>query len=126
MAEFYLDHDVSVHLAPALAVLGHTIRMARSLGLERAGDQQHLLVAAGQGWILVSHNRKDFRLLHAAWRDWSQAWGVHPIHAGILIIPHGSPADSARLLHEFVLAHTPPLSNELYSFQTSTGWAHSP
>lgn len=66
MASLYLDHDVAVRLVPSLAARGHSVRHARDEGQARAGDEAILLYAARQGWILVTHNRADFRLLHAA------------------------------------------------------------
>ena len=56
MANFYTDHDVSLRVASLLRQLGHTAVTARDLGLERAGDDEHLLTAAQRGWILVTHN----------------------------------------------------------------------
>lgn len=40
--------------------------------MERASDDAHLSLAARSGWILVTHNAKDFILLHAAWRRWAR------------------------------------------------------
>ncbi len=72
MAEFYLDHNVARELAEHLCHAGHAARTARDLGTERASDDAHLSLAARSGWILVTHNAKDFVLLHAAWHRWSQ------------------------------------------------------
>jgi predicted nuclease of predicted toxin-antitoxin system len=66
VASFYIDHDVNVRVAQHLHALGHAARTARDLQLERAQDDQQLLVAAQNGWTLVTHNRKDFILLHRA------------------------------------------------------------
>lgn len=40
--------------------------------MERASDDAHLSLTARSGWILVTHNAKDFILLHAAWRRWAR------------------------------------------------------
>lgn len=107
MASFYTDHNVALQVALLLRQAGHTAITARDLGLERAGDDAHLLVAAPHGWILITHNRQHFLLLHDAWRRWLQVFGVSAMHAGILIPPHGLPAQTVRLLHEFLTAGFP-------------------
>ena len=55
------------------------------LGLDAATDDVHLLAAAQAGRILLTHNKKDFLLLHHAWRGWTRAWGIDPSHAGIVV-----------------------------------------
>lgn len=74
MAAFYLDHNVAVQVAHMLRAAGHDIVTARDLGLDHASDDEHLLTAAQQVRILVSHNRADFVLLHTAWQRWTAAW----------------------------------------------------
>lgn len=94
--------------------MGHTARTALDLGLAHAGDDEHLLIAAQNGWILVSHNRKDFNLLHDGWRRWSAAWGVIALHGGILIIPQSWPAKrTASEIDSFIQTGV-LLANQLY------------
>ena len=121
MANFYTDHNVALQVAILLRQAGHTAITARDLGLERAGDDEHFLVAAQHSWILVTHNRQHFSLLHDAWRRWFQTFGVLAMHAGILIPPHGLPAQTVGLLHEFLTSGL-PLSNELYTWRPDGGW----
>ena len=121
MASFYTDHDVSLRVASLLRQLGHTALTARDLGLERAGDDEHLLTAAQRGWILVTHNRQHFCLLHDAWRHWLPVWGVFAIHAGILIPPQGLPDRTVQLLTDFLTSGL-PLSNEMCLWRTASGW----
>ncbi|MBI4492717.1 MAG: DUF5615 family PIN-like protein [Chloroflexi bacterium] len=125
MAEFYVDHDVSIHVVPELRARGHQARCARDIGAAAHSDPQRLLIAASQSWILVSHNKSDFRLLHLAWDMWARAWGVTPSHAGILILPHGDAADSARLLDEHISAR-PLLENRMYEYRGAAGWVPWP
>lgn len=89
MAEFYLDHNVTAATARHLRDAGHGARTAADLGLERARDHRQLLQAALRGWILVTSDWKDFRLLHDAWQEWPRACGIAPLppHAGVLVIP---------------------------------------
>ena len=121
MASFYTDHDVALQVAVLLRAHGHMALTARAIGLERAGDHEHLLTAAQRGWILVTHNRQDFFLLHDAWRRWLQVLNVSVVHAGILILPHGLPRQTVQLLEDFLLSGL-PLSNELYVWRPLSGW----
>ena len=121
MASFYTDHDVALQVAVLLREHGHTALTARVIGLERAGDHEHLLTTAQRGWILVTHNRQDFFLLHDAWRHWFQVLNVSVVHAGILILPHGLPSQTVQFLEDFLLSGL-PLSNELYVWRPLSGW----
>jgi hypothetical protein len=89
VASFYLDNNVSTNVIPYLQAAGHEARAAVDLHAERLSDDQHLLLAARNHWILITHNRRDFVLLHGAWRRWSHEWAVTPEHAGILVLPQG-------------------------------------
>ena len=53
MASFYPDHDVALRVAVLLREHGHMALTARDIGLERAGDHEHLLMAAQRGWLAV-------------------------------------------------------------------------
>ena len=125
MAKFYLDHNVARQVAGHLTANGHTVLTTQNNGMERAPDDQQLLFAADHGLILVSHNARDFLLLHDAWHHWSPAWGVHREHAGILLIPNSTPHLTyewlAQRLSEAVALQL-PLMNELYRWRTNRGW----
>ena len=125
MASFYLDADVSLDVADLLRSHGHEATTAQSLHLEHAGDDLHLLTSARHGWILATHNRKDYVLLHDAWRHWSSDWFgatvAPPRHAGILVVPQGSPITIADELVDFVRS-APSLPNELYRCRRAAQW----
>lgn len=55
------------------------IYLTTELGLERAGDEEHLARATELGAVLATQNQKHFETLHHAW----QAQGRS--HAGILL-----------------------------------------
>ena len=88
MAGIYTDNDVPLRVAPLLRARGHGVTPTRDLGRSAALDDDQLLLAAQRGWTLVTHNRKDYELLHDAWRRWFSAFAVAATHAGILILPH--------------------------------------
>ena len=111
-----------MRVAQHLHTFGHAARTARDLQLERAQDDQQLLVAAQNGWTLVTHNRKDFILLHRAWQRWSSAWQVSAHHAGILIVPHRWLEDQAALEIDAFIQTRQPLANQLYEWRTTMGW----
>ncbi len=123
MADLYIDHNVALHIAQALRRHGHNVATVPELRAERAKDDEQLLVAAQQGRILVTHDVKDFRLLHDAWRRWSRAWRIAPQHSGILIIPQApqwSFEQAAQEVDQF-LRTGQPLPNELYEWRSTSG-----
>jgi len=73
---FLIDHNINQDLADLLRAKGHSVETALGRGLARVGDEALLLHAATHGEILVTHNIKDFELLHDAWRRWTAAWGL--------------------------------------------------
>lgn len=119
MASFYLDHDVPAAIRLALQAFGRDAITSRDLHTERANDAEQLFTAAHHGRILITHNRRDFELLHHAWRLWSAP--ITP--AGILVIQQGrwSAAEAAEELHDFV-GSGQMLTNELYGWSPSRGW----
>jgi hypothetical protein len=119
---FYLDHNVALELAHHLRDAGHDARTARDLEMERAGDETHLSLAARSGWTLITHNAKDFTLLHAAWRRWSQEWGVTAHHAGILVLtPPVAPTQAAQEVLALLEAGE-ALEDALYKWRRHSGW----
>lgn len=97
MADLYFDHNVSERLLPELRISGHRVTTARDIGLETADDAYQLTSAAENGWVLVTNNRKDFRLLHTALQLWAERWGLQRQHAGIVILPGALPAIPGQL-----------------------------
>lgn len=121
MADFYLDHCVSLAVAPTLRLMGHRATTARDQNRTTDSDDRHLLFAAENHWIVVSHNGDDFILLHQAWRRWSEAWGIQPMHSGILIVPPLDEQAIAWQLNE-IAQFGYPLRNELYEWDPNTRW----
>ena len=90
-------------LAPALVLLGHEATTTDELGFDQASDGRQLLTAAERGWVLVTHNRRDFTVLHDAWRFWTAKWAVRLDHAGLVVVPrsvHGETWPPVRVAHQ--------------------------
>jgi predicted nuclease of predicted toxin-antitoxin system len=79
LLRIYLDEDVDVLLARLLGSRGFHCVSASELGHLAWTDAQHLEFAAGQGAILITHNRVDFENLARQWWDQSKN------HAGIVL-----------------------------------------
>jgi hypothetical protein len=129
MASIYADNDVAVQLAPLLRARGHSVTTALAFGRATALDDEQLLIAAEHGWTLVTHNRKDFELLHDAWRRWSGAWRVAATHAGILVVPQRPQWTIGQMVQELdaFFAAGYVLTNELYRWQQAfSGWVRRP
>ena len=123
MAEFYLDHNVARELADHLRRFGHVAHTAHEVGMDRAGDEAHLALAARSGWTLITHNAGDFRLLHAAWRQWTRDWGVEKHHVGILILfPPVAPLQAAQEINALLETES-TVRDTLWMWRRGTGWA---
>lgn len=126
LTDLYLDHNGSERMIPPLRALGYAVANAREVGLDAAEDDEHLLFAALQGRVLITRDKKDYRLLHRAWRRWPAARQIDQQHSGILIIPQPPEWQESRAadeLHRF-LQTAPALRNALYQYMTKTGWTH--
>ena len=104
---------------------GHSATSAAEERRLGAPDPHQLLYAATRNWIILTHNRQDFRLLHTAWLLWSDAWHTPQHHSGILIVEQmrwRAVADLAQLIHNFVTDSDVMFANTLYDWKPTTGW----
>jgi hypothetical protein len=126
VASLYLDENIPKATARFLTERGHDAKTARQLGLEAFPDGKHLLVATQQRRILVTHNSRDFLLLHNAWLHWTNAWQISQRHPGILLFPQMLAADIAQVVHDLMTHEHPlyarPIENELYTWNKEHGW----
>jgi len=127
MANIYIDEDVGIAFMQLLQAEGHIVRHARSTpGMSGVTDGHQLLFATQHRSVLLTHNGKDFLLLHDAWRRWTAAWQFVHAHEGILLIPQHVPrAIVARAVHDQLTADV-PLRNEFYEWHHQRGWLHVP
>jgi hypothetical protein len=130
---FALDEDVSHDLAVLLRLRGLNAKSAKELGRLRLTDSQVLLRAVEDRQTLITHNGKDFLLLHEALLTWGRRWEreivrqtereLHlPRHAGIAIIPHGQPQHLAAILEEFAARSAGLLDDRLFIWSAIVGW----
>jgi hypothetical protein len=119
-------------LAEALRALGHDALATEEIGAKGTPDHLQLIEARERGRRFVTHNNRDFRLLHRAWRDWPNRWGVAgvPSHPGILILAQddgaGGKLGSARLaslVDGFATdANHGRLDGRAFGWSRLTGW----
>lgn len=62
----YLDECVDYHLVGALRARGFIVSSALDHRMVQIDDEAQLAFATAQGWMLLSHNERDFRRLHQA------------------------------------------------------------
>lgn len=125
MAAFYLDNDISDDVTGLLRSKRHDVLHTRRHGQSRATDDRQLLTAAELGRILVTHNARDFVLVHHARRLWPSTLGVAwPQHRGVLVVPQPADLPTRRLVEaidRFVRSGR-PLADELYRLTVHGGW----
>jgi hypothetical protein len=126
VADFSFDENVSEDTAHALSELGHDVLTTRQAGNKGLDDVRQLTLAVRLGRIFVTYNRRDFLLLHRAWRLWSHEWGVsgHARHNRILILvqpPRLAPDRAAFLLDRFV-ADQGAIANHVFAWQPAGEW----
>lgn len=123
---FYLDNDVPLRLGDELRRAGHDAIHVRDLGTFRRSDADHLLAATRDGRIVVTHNRKDYLLLHDAWHRWTLAWTVLDQHAGVLCLPHNLQPHALFVAIDVFLSSDFPIANEVYTYSPATSWIRQP
>ena len=76
MARLYADENFPQPAVERLRELGHDVQTVQDAGKaqQKLPDEAVLADACADGRAVVTHNRKDFRYLHAA----------HPNHEGII------------------------------------------
>jgi len=127
-----IDADVPGLLAHHLVSLGHDVLTARQAGLTGrvgtpgASDDEVLVTAVRQGRVLVSHNERDFLLLHRAWRRLAVEWAVQPppSHPGILVFRQVDPAQLVpmaveidRFLAQYASSRYASLTDAIYAWR---------
>lgn len=122
MASLYLDHNVARAVATTLRFAGHDVRTAREIRTDTATDDAHVALAYQNNWIFVTHNIRDFELLHDAWQRWSRLWGLNVPHAGIPTMEPGQDSQHTAALIDERIRSGAPLVGELAVWRARDGW----
>jgi hypothetical protein len=122
VATFYLDEDISHAVVPFLQAAGHRAITTREIQREHSSDDDPVFHAWRNRWILVTHNGRDFALVHRTLHRWAATWEIRDIHAGILVIPHGSGPRAAAGFLDVFAASALPTANTLYAWQPIGEW----
>ncbi|HEX5167040.1 MAG TPA: DUF5615 family PIN-like protein, partial [Thermomicrobiales bacterium] len=120
------DNDFPLGAGGELLQLGHDIESARSTNREHCHDEDQLLYAATTNRILLTHNRRDLRLLHDAWHRWGRAWSVQHQHAGILVLPQGRTYREHVTRVLALLGQNESVTNQLHICGGSGDWRRYP
>ncbi len=78
-AKAYLDENLDIRLTALLKHRGFYATTAHAVGLLHVDDRTQLSYAASNGYCLVTHNLREFEVLHASFLAAGQS------HAGIII-----------------------------------------
>ena len=125
MASFYLDEPVADPQAGFLRRRGHDVVTTTEANNKGHSDVQQLLYATQCRRILITYDRRDYRMLHEAWHELARAWSVsvRVLHPGILIVPPPQRlglADAAREIDALVERRT--VANRLWVWKVAVGW----
>lgn len=91
----YLNENIPMRLVDILTLNGINAFHTISIGNQGASDEFQLEYATQQKYILVSHNRRDFRRLHTRWLRENR------FHYGIIVVRHGEPEYLAERILRF-------------------------
>ena len=91
----YLNENIPIRLVDILSFNGIKAIHALSIGNQGASDEFQLEYATNQKYILVTHNRRDFRQLHKRWISEGR------FHYGILVMSHAEPEYLAQRIGHF-------------------------
>ncbi len=87
----YLDECVDCGLVEALRKRGFAVHTALGNAMTELSDERQLTYAAARGWMILTHNARDFRRLHNALRERGEE------HGGIAILPARPPLELLEL-----------------------------
>jgi hypothetical protein len=97
-----------------------SVKVTGNFGLT---DARQLLWAVEHDRTIITHNLKDFRLLHEAISLWAIRWGTPNVlrHHGILVVPHLPVPELASLIDQFVRP-LDKIDNRMFILDRQRGW----
>jgi hypothetical protein len=120
----YLDEDVSYDVVGGLRDVGYDLDSVKDAGNFGLTDARQLLWAVDRGRTVITHNRKDFRLLHEALALWATRWRTPNAlrHHGILVVPHLPVLELVRMIDAFARRRD-TIDNRLFLYDRQRGWS---
>lgn len=100
----YLNENIDVNLEHLLASCGIRSVHTLQVGHQSVSDEFQLDYAARNDYIVLTHNRWDFRRLHERWLKRGKK------HAGIIVIGNGEPETLAERIQRFFQEKYPHLT----------------
>ncbi|MBI3291195.1 MAG: DUF5615 family PIN-like protein [Elusimicrobia bacterium] len=97
----YLNENISIEVRDLLVKNGIKTIHTLDAGNKGKDDEFQLTYAATNGWIMTTHNRRDFRRIHKAWNDAGKK------HSGIILIGCAEPNIITRRVINFLRYHFP-------------------
>lgn len=95
LPKLYLNENIPIYLVNLLASLGVSAVHTLNVNNQGISDEFQLQYATERNYILVTHNRKDFKQLHNRWVREGK------VHAGILIMCCDEPERLADRIKRF-------------------------
>lgn len=93
--KLYLNENIAIRLVSLLKIHGIESIHTEQVHNKGVDDEFQLRYAAKNSFILVTHNRRDFRELHNKWI------GQNKFHAGILVMGPNEPEHLAKRIKRF-------------------------
>ncbi len=100
---FYLNENIAVQVSPLLSAYHITSFHTLNVGNQGVTDEEQLQYASQKGYILATHNRKDFRKIHTSWL------GDAKTHSGIVLLTCGTPENISIRIKKFIEDKFPSL-----------------
>ena len=125
VAECFLDADVEDPMVELLVRKGHPTVTTKQASRINATDDVQLLIATDLGRLLITHDQRDFLLLHRAWRSFARRWGVQPEdHPGILVVPQRKEIPYSRTAAEIdhLIRGVKDLKGRFFRLDRRWGW----
>jgi hypothetical protein len=120
----YLDEDVSHSLVGCMVQAGYDMDSVKDAGNLGLTDARQLAWAVDRGRTIITHNVKDFRLLHEALLLWARRWDRPTVlrHRGIIVVPHSPVPDLVRIIDEFARP-LEAIDNRMFIYDRHCGWS---
>ncbi|MGH2559930.1 MAG: DUF5615 family PIN-like protein [Thermomicrobiales bacterium] len=120
---YYLDEDMAYPLTIALRTIGFDAEAVKDHAAFRWSDAHQLSLAVDLERTVITHNSKDFRIMHETLALWSRRWDVIGAtrHRGILVLPQLLVPELVPLIEDFASGWD-DIDNRLFEWDRRRGW----